>query len=130
MNLKILLPFKILATLADVSRIIADTLEGSIGLLPHRLDCVAALVPGILTYTTGKNDTCYMALDQGVLIKRGEDVLIAVRRGIAGTGLNELHQTVIREFLTLDGQERESRSVVAKMESTLIGRLVELHRER
>ena len=48
MHLKVLLPFQIFADKTDVSRIVAETREGSFGLLPHRLDCVAALVPGIL----------------------------------------------------------------------------------
>ena len=48
MNLKILLPFQIFAEKTNVSRIVAETREGSFGILPHRLDCVAALVPGIL----------------------------------------------------------------------------------
>ena len=43
--------------------------EGSFGLLPHRLDCVAALVPGILTYETKEDGTVYLAVDQGVLVK-------------------------------------------------------------
>jgi F-type H+-transporting ATPase subunit epsilon len=50
MNLRILLPFGVFAEKADVLRVVADTTDGSYGLLPHRLDCVAALVPGILTY--------------------------------------------------------------------------------
>ena len=52
MNLKILLPFQIFAEKTGVTRIVAETREGSFGLLPHRLDCVAALAPGILTYET------------------------------------------------------------------------------
>ena len=52
MNLKVLLPFQIFAEKTGVSRIVAETREGSFGLLPHRLDCVAALAPGILTYET------------------------------------------------------------------------------
>ena len=52
MNLKVLLPFQIFAEKTGVSRIVAETREGSFGLLPHRLDCVAALTPGILTYET------------------------------------------------------------------------------
>ena len=50
MNLKILLPFSIFAEKTDVSRIVAETCKGSFGLLPRRLDCVAALVPGIQIY--------------------------------------------------------------------------------
>jgi F-type H+-transporting ATPase subunit epsilon len=130
MNLRILLPFKIFARLENVSRIIAETLEGSFGLLPHRLDCVAALVPGILSYSTPDGGTTYLAIDAGVLVKRGDDVSISVRRAIRGAGLQELHQAVVREYLTLDAQEREMRSVVSKMESGLIGRIAELHHER
>src|ERR1035438_10756259 len=50
MNLKVLLPFQIFAEKTGVSRIVAETRDGSFGLLPHRLDCVAALAPGILIY--------------------------------------------------------------------------------
>ena len=46
MNLKILLPFQVFAERAGVTRIVVETREGSFGLLPHRLDCVAALRRG------------------------------------------------------------------------------------
>jgi F-type H+-transporting ATPase subunit epsilon len=130
MNLRILLPFKIFSRLENVSRIIAETLGGSLGLLPHRLDCVAALVPGILSYSTPDGGTTYLAIDAGVLVKRGDDVSISVRRAIRGADLHELHQAAVREYVILDAQEREMRSVVSKMESGLIGRIAELHRER
>ena len=52
MNLKILLPFQVFAEQTGVTRIVAETREGSFGLLPHRRDCIAALVPGILIYQT------------------------------------------------------------------------------
>jgi F-type H+-transporting ATPase subunit epsilon len=130
MNLTILLPFRIFAKLENVSCIIAETLEGSFGLLPHRLDCAAALVPGILSYTTNANDTNYLAVDEGTLIKSGDCVSVSVRRAIAGTNLNDLHEAVVREYLALNTQEREMRSVVAKMESGFIGRLAELRHDR
>ena len=130
MNLTILLPFRIFAKLDNVSRIIAETLEGSFGLLPHRLDCAAALVPGILSYTTNADDTTYLAVDEGALIKSGDCVFVSVRRAIAGTNLNDLHEAVVRDYFTLNSQEREMRSVVAKIESGFIGRLAELRHER
>jgi F-type H+-transporting ATPase subunit epsilon len=130
MNLHILLPFKIFARLENVSQIIAETLEGSFGLLPHRLNCVAALVPGILSYATPESGIKYLAIDSGLLVKRGDDVSISVRRAIRGAGLHELHQAVVRDLLTLDAQEREMRNIVSKMESGLIGRIAELHHDR
>ena len=48
MHLKVLLPYGIFADQHGVARIVAETRDGSCGLLPRRLDCVAALVPGKL----------------------------------------------------------------------------------
>ena len=100
MNLKVLLPFQIFAEKTGVSRIVAETREGSFGLLPHRLDCVAALAPGILIYETEAEGEVYVAVDEGVLVKTGSDVLVSVRNAIGGTDLGQLREAVEREFLT------------------------------
>ena len=127
MNLKILLPFQVFAEKTGVSRIVAETPEGSFGLLPHRLDCVAALAPGILTYETTADGEVFVAVDEGVIVKAGPDVLVSVRRAMAGADLGQLRDAVEREFLTLDEQEKSVRSVVAKMEGDLIRRMAMLH---
>jgi F-type H+-transporting ATPase subunit epsilon len=129
MNLKVLLPFQIFAEKAGVARIVAETRDGSFGLLPHRLDCVAALAPGILIYQLDSQAEVYMAVDEGVLVKTGLDVLVSVRNAIAGTDLGQLHAAVEREFVHLNEREKSVRSVMAKMESDFIGRLAEFHRE-
>lgn len=129
MNLKVLLPFEIFAEEAGVLRIVAETREGSFGLLPRRLDCVAALAPGIFTYETGAEGMVYLAVDEGVLVKTGAEVLVSVRRAIRGTELGRLRDLVQQEFLTLDERERSLRSVVAKLESGFIRRFAEFHRE-
>lgn len=123
MNLKVLLPFQIFAEKTGVSRIVAESNEGSFGLLPHRLDCVAALVPGILIYETKEDGEVYVAVDEGVLVKAGTDVLVSVRRAVAGTDLAQLHEAVKRDFLTLDEGQQSVRSVLAKMESDFIRRI-------
>ena len=117
MNLKVLLPFGIFAEKTGVSRIVAETRQGSFGLLPHRLDCVAALAPGILIYEMGAEGEVYVAVDEGVLVKTGLDVLVSVRNAIGGTDLDQLHKAVEREFLSLSEREKSVRSVMAKMES-------------
>lgn len=130
MNLKILLPFQIFAEKTGVSRIVAETREGSFGLLPHRLDCVAALAPGILTYESEADGTVYVAADEGVLVKAGMDVLVSVRRAIGGTDLSQLHEAVTSQFLALDDQERSMRAAIAKMEGGFMGRFREFHHAR
>jgi len=129
MHLKVLLPFQIFAEKTDVARIVAETHEGSFGLLPHRLDCVAALVPGILIYQTESGGEVLVAVDEGVLVKAGMDVLVSVRRAIGGTDLGQLHAAVEREFLTLDDNEQNVRQVSAKLETGFLRRLASLQHE-
>jgi F-type H+-transporting ATPase subunit epsilon len=129
MNLKVLLPFQIFAEKTGVSRLVAETREGSFGLLPRRLDCVAALTPGILIYETEAEGEAYVAVDEGMLIKTGPDVLVSVRNAIAGTDLRQLREAVEREFLNLDEREQSVRSVLAKMESGFIRRMAAFHND-
>jgi F-type H+-transporting ATPase subunit epsilon len=129
MNLKILLPFRIFAEKTFVLRIVAETRQGSFGLLPHRRDCVAALAPGILIYETKAQGEVYVAVDEGVLVKTGLDVFISVRNAIGGTDLGQLRDAVEQEFLNLNEREQSVRSVMAKMESGFIRRLGEFHHE-
>ena len=126
MHLKVLLPFQVFADQTDVSRIVAETREGSFGLLPHRLDCVAALIPGILTYQTGVHGEVFVAVDEGVLVKSGPDVTISVRRALGGTDLGKLRDAVEKEFLALDEQEQSVRLVMAKLETGLLRRMASL----
>ena len=129
MNLKVLLPFRIFSEKTGVSRIVAETREGSFGLLPHRLDCIAALAPGILIYEDEAEGEVYVAVDEGVLVKTGLDVVVSVRNAIGGTDLGELRDSVEREFLNLNEREQSIRSVMAKMEIGFVRRLAEFHHE-
>ena len=129
MHLKVLLPFQVFAENIGVSRIVAETHEGSFGLLPHRLDCVAALVPGILIYEDEAENEVYVAVDEGVLVKAGLKVLVSVRNAIGGTDLGQLREAVDREFLNLNQREQTVRSVMAKLESGFIRRLAEFHND-
>ena len=129
MNLKVLLPFQVFADKVGVSRIVAETRQGSFGLLPHRLDCVAALAPGILIYETDTEGEVYVGLDEGVLIKTGPNVLVSARNALAGTDLGKLRVSIEQEYLQLDEQEKNVRSVLAKLESGFIRRMAAFHNE-
>ncbi len=129
MRLKILLPFKVFCEKSDVLRIVAESASGSFGLLPNRLDCAAALVPGILTYETLAEGEVSLAVDNGVLVKAGSEVLVSVRNAIGGMELGELHKAIKQEFLNLDAQEQTVRSVLAKLEGGFIRRLATLNHD-
>lgn len=129
MDLKILLPCRIFAEIKNVRSIVAETSEGSFGLLPQRLDCVAAIVPGIFTYETESKSKHYIAVDEGILIKAGTQVLVSVRNAFGGTDLGKLHESVEKEFLKLDNSERDIRSTMAKMESGFLYSLEKFKKE-
>jgi len=129
MRLKILLPFKVFADKSDVLRIVAESRSGAFGLLPNRLDCAVALAPGILTYETKAEGEVYLAVDEGVLVKAGSEVLVSVRNAIGDMDLGELHKAIEREFLNLDEQEKSVRSVLAKLEGGFIRSFAALKHE-
>jgi len=129
MDLKILLPYRIFAEIKNVRSIVAETSEGSFGLLPQRLDCVAAIVPGIFTYETESKSKHYIAVDEGILVKAGKQVLVSVRNAFGGTDLGKLHESVKNEFVKLDNSERDIRSTMAKMESGFLYSLEKFKKE-
>ena len=126
MQLRVLLPFGLFASVADVTRIVAVTPAGSFGLLPHRLDCATVLSPGLLSYSTTATGEVHLAVDSGVLVKTGQEVLVCVRHAIAGADLGHLREAVEQEFLKLSEQEKSIRGRLAQLETGLIRRFVEL----
>lgn len=126
MKLKILLPFRVFIEEPAVLQVIAETPDGSFGLLPQRLDCVSVLTPGILTYQTRTEGDVYVAIDHGILVKSGQQILVSVRRAYSGVPLNELQQAVNQDFLKIDEQQREMRAVLAKLESGFLRRSLNL----
>jgi F-type H+-transporting ATPase subunit epsilon len=129
MKLEVLLPWRVLVEPIEVSRIVAETGEGSFGLLPHRLDCVAALIPGILIYETESDGEVFLAVDEGILIKTGAQVRVSVRRALAGTDLESLRQKVEEEFLVRDENEQGMRSVMAGLETGFMRHLAQFEHE-
>jgi len=129
MRMQIMLPFEVFLDLADVSRIVVETSAGFYGILPQRLDCVATLVPGILTYESAREGERFLATDEGVIVKTGLEVLIAARNAMSGETLEELREVVEREFMRLDEREKTMRSVLARLENSFMRKFLEVRHE-
>jgi F-type H+-transporting ATPase subunit epsilon len=125
-QLKVLVPSGIFLSMTSVERIVAMTPSGSFGILPQRLDCAAVLSPGLLTYSTADSGEVHLAIDAGVLVKTGAEVLVCVRHAIAGADLGRLRQAVEQEIMKLSEQESSSRKTLAHLESGLIREFVKL----
>lgn len=126
MTLRVLLPFEVFADESGVHRIVAETAQGAFGLLPQRLDCVAALVPGILSFETDRQGEVFVALDEGVLVKTGSVVVISARRALRGTDLSRLRESVEQAFMVLDTHEEAMRTAMTRLESGFMRRFMSM----
>jgi len=125
MNLKILLPYGVLVE-KDVEKITAEARNGSFTLLPRHIDFAAALVPGIFIYEeTGRGES-FLAVDEGLLLKYGDKVVVSTGNAVEGGNLGELEDIVKEKFKVMDEKEKKVRSATAKIEAGFIRRFLEI----
>ncbi len=130
MQLTIISPTQIVANVENVLRIVAEKQDGLFGIWPQRLDCVAALVLGILVYETEELGERFWALDGGVLVKTGTCVRISVRGARGGGSLEELRIILNGETGTRIKTETSAQISLRIMEADFFRRFWELHREK
>lgn len=128
MRLRVSLPHRILVE-EEATKVVAEAQDGSFGLLPRHIDFVAGLVPGILSYWPLDGHERFLAVDEGMLVKVGHQVLVSVRSAITGDDLETLRETVQTEFIDLDEHARAARSALARLEAGVVRRFFELQRE-
>lgn len=110
-----------------VSRVIAEGPQGSFALLPRHIDMATALRPGILSFVTG-GEEAFVALEGGMLVKMGDEVLVATRSAVKGE-LGVLRREVERMVSEVEEKERKARSAVARLEADFVRRFVEFGRK-
>lgn len=126
MELRIYLPSGIFLD-QRVAKVKGECSEGSFCLLPRHIDYVVATVPSILSYTDLNTREFFLALDNGLLVKQGGRVSIAVRRAVAGE-LGSLHREVVKMIAASQEREKITRSAVAKLEAGFLRRFLDFNR--
>jgi len=125
MHLKVLLPTQVLVD-EPVGKVTAEGEDGGFCLLPRHVDFVSALVPGLLVFEPTAGGEQFLAIDEGTLVKCGDEVLVSTRRAVRGTDLGQLQQMVDEQFSVLDEREKAARTASAKLEADLVRRFMEL----
>jgi F-type H+-transporting ATPase subunit epsilon len=125
MRLKLLTPTEVLVD-ETAAKINAEGPDGQFCLLPRHRDWVAALVSGIVGFVPPGGDEIFIAVDQGVLVKSGDEVLISVRRAVRDSDLARLREVVETRFRHYDDQEKAARGAIARLEAGVIRRFLEL----
>ena len=127
MRLKVLLPKEVLVD-QRVTKVVAEGENGSFCLLPRHVDFLSALVPGLLSFVSMGGTEEFLAVDEGILIKCGPEVLVSTRNAVRGPNLGTLKQTIETSFSRQDEQEELTRSAFAKLEANFIRRLMDLEK--
>jgi F-type H+-transporting ATPase subunit epsilon len=125
MKLRVLLPTEVLIE-EEVTKVIAEAHNGFFCLLPKHVDFVAALVPGILSFETNRGREEFLAVDEGILIKCGQEVFVSTRNAVRGPDLGQLKRTVVEKFQVLDEREKTARFAMAKIEAGFVRRFLEI----
>jgi F-type H+-transporting ATPase subunit epsilon len=127
-RLKLLLPSQILID-EPVRKIIAEAGNGSFCLEPRHVDFVAALVPGLLMYVPEAGGEVFIAVDEGILVKCGAEVLVSTPNAVRGDDLATLRETVEERFKQLDESERLTRGALARLEAGMLRRFTQMQEQ-
>lgn len=126
MILKVLVPTEVVLE-RPIASLTADGQNGSFCLRPRHIDFVAALVPGLLYFVESQQETeGFVAIDQGILLKYGDQVTVSVRHAVFGPQLEELLNIVDERFGAIDDQQRQVRSAMSRLEADFMRRFMEL----
>jgi len=127
LELKIVTPTGIVLA-EPVSKVVAEAPNGSFGILPRHIDFVSELVAGVLIFVTRAGVERFVGVNQGTLVKRGGDILVATHDAILGDDLATLERRVAETFLQIDEHERVARSALARLEAGIVRRFIDLER--
>ncbi|WP_341581172.1 ATPase [Marinobacter metalliresistant] len=104
--------------------------NGAFGLLPNHIDFVTALEPSVLILTLADGNEQIFGIDEGILVKKGHQVDIAIRRGVLGENLDSLQASVKKNFIEVDEDERVARSALSRLEAGMVRRFADLQRPK
>lgn len=125
-HLKVMVPEQILVD-QKVDKVIAEAQNGFFCLEPRHIDFTSVLRPGIL-YSYEADAEHVIAVDEGVLVKCGEEVLVSVISAITGENLETLEQEVREKFINRKKTEQAAQIALQNMEADLIRRFIELEK--
>jgi len=125
MKLRVLTPLESFIE-EGVIKITAENEKGYFCLLPKHIDFVSILTAGILSYEKSPDEIIYMAVDEGVLVKKDDEVSISVSSAFKGKDLADLERVVTEKYEHINEEEKKSRKIIAKLEADFTKHILEL----
>ncbi|SNC60401.1 F-type H+-transporting ATPase subunit epsilon [Marinobacter sp. es.048] len=129
MDVTIRLPTRMLFE-GRARKLFAVAENGAFGMLPNHIDFVTSLVPSVLILTLEGGHEQIFGIDEGILVKQGHKVDVAIRRGAPGKDLATLQESVRKNFIEVDEDERVARSALSRLEAGMVRRFADLQRPK
>ena len=107
MRLKVVLPTDIVID-KEVIKVIAEAENGSFCLLPRHIGFVSVLVPGLLSYVCPGGQEEFIAVDKGILVKCGPDVVVSTGQALVGADLGMLKRAIEKKFNLMDERQKKA----------------------
>ncbi len=127
MNLLLTVPSGVLVD-ENVVKIAAESDFGAFVMLRHHADTAVLLVPGLLSYYLADGREVFVAVDQGVLVKAGDQVRAACQRAVVTVDLEGAQETVREQFQVQSEREKRARTALIRLEADILKRVGELRR--
>ncbi len=102
--------------------------EGPLGrfcLLPRHIDFVSTLVPGLLSFSETGGREGLVAVDEGLLVKKGDEVLVSTRAFVVAEAPGGLGEKIAARFVAAEEGERSERAMLARLEADFMRRFGE-----
>ena len=128
LDLKIAVPERLFHQ-ESVAKIRAVGSHGDFCLLPRHIDCVVDLVPCMVTCETDAGGRRLFAVDGGILVKRGSEVMLSTPRAIRSETEESLRSAVTHFFSRAEERETKTRSALRKIEADFVRTLVEIEED-
>lgn len=103
--------------------------HGEFCLLPRHIDCVADIKPGMVSCLTADGEKRLFAVDGGILVKRGREVMLSTPRAVRGDDEASLREEVSGFFTRLAEREKRTRSALRRIEADFVRTLVEVEED-
>ncbi len=127
MRLKILTPMSVFLD-KEVQKVDFEALDGFFTLLPKHMDFVNALKPTIVQYQ--ENDKLYyVACQKGVIVKKGNEVLLSTPLAIENNDLEKLKTQIKVSFQEMEENRKEALLSLTRLEVGLTKGLMQLNKQ-
>ena len=125
MNLRVVTPREVVID-ERATKVTVRAEDGARTFLPRHIDFVTALAPSVVSYLRPGGQEGFVAVDEGVLTKAGDELLVSAAYVIVGERLGELQRRAEEQFREREDRERVAHTALARLEANIIRRFMEL----